>query len=479
MPRAIAPRHYCRSCGARLARDNRTSVCALCDTQMNHAQGPPALPGAFWDTDLMRDALATGHIGKVLASYRTHPFHGEPLSQTTVAGWVGTTQPAISRLETGPPVKDLDKLAFWARTLVIPPHLLWFRQPGEIQHPIPRSQPEPASAPSITKEQSQFSALLPDLVADELPLLGRSGSHVGVGTVAGLTLRQSATGLLRLFLQLDDEMGGDTLYEPLARYVARLAVNAQTDPGDGLPAFGQLSQMTGWLALDANRHAEARRYLTTAVYVAHQAHDPALAASSLAYMSLQQTYRGDRSSALALAETAHATGAGSLTALVETSLGTRLARAHAGLGNVSECRRALDRARAAFARAGNDDEPPWVSYVDEVEVEAQEGACYLDLSLTSEAAASLGRAIELLEQHAPHRIRDRVHYLARLAKCHLVDREIEQACTTASEALEFSKAIGSARVTERLSEFNDALTPYVGNEDVRRFREAFAAVAAA
>jgi hypothetical protein len=275
-------------------------------------------------------------------------------------------------------------------------------------------------------------------------------------------------------------MGGDALYMPLARCVARLAVEAQRDPGDGLPAYGQLSQMTGWLALDANRHADARRYLTTAVYVAHEAGEPALAASSLAYMSLQETYRGRRSSALALAETALTTSAGALSPLVETTLTTRLARAHAGLGNRTKCLRSLERARAAFENAGREEEPLWASYVDEIEVAAQEGACYLDLSMTREAATSLRHAVELLERHVPHRLRDRVHYLSRLAKCHLAEREVERACASAHDALRLSQAIGSARVIERLGEFNDALAPFEDNTDARQFREQFArAVAAA
>lgn len=104
-------------------------------------------------------------------------------------------------------------------------------------------------------------------------------------------------------------------------------------PGDGLGVFGQLSQMTGWLALDANRHGAARRYLSTAVYAAHEADEPSLAASALAYMSLQDTYRGRISSALSLARTAFEVSDGSVTPLVSTMLATRSARAHAVAGN--------------------------------------------------------------------------------------------------------------------------------------------------
>jgi hypothetical protein len=67
-----------------------------------------------------------------------------------------------------------------------------------------------------------------------------------------------------------------------------------------------------------------------------------------------------------------------------------------------------------------------------------------------------------------------------LAKCHLAEREVEQACMTAEQALTLSRAIGSARVIERLSEFNEALAPYDDNGCAHEFRERFAlAVAAA
>jgi transcriptional regulator with XRE-family HTH domain len=69
----------------------------------------------------MRDALATWHMGRVVAAYRNHPFHGRPLPQETVAGWVGITQAQLSRIESGPPIKDLERLIEWARVLHVPP----------------------------------------------------------------------------------------------------------------------------------------------------------------------------------------------------------------------------------------------------------------------------------------------------------------------------------------------------------------------
>lgn len=113
-----------------------------------------------------------------------------------------------------------------------------------------------------------------------------------------------------------------------------------------------------------------------------------------------------------------------------------------------------------------------------MEVAAQEGACYLDLGMTDEAAEALLKALDGLEAQAPHRIRDRVHYLSRLAKCYLQARDVEHACEIATQAVELSNVIGSARVGERLREFDDALQPFDNNKAAHEFRDLFATASA-
>jgi hypothetical protein len=465
-----APGRYCRSCGNRLARDNAGRSCAPCQRKYKRRRlEAPAVPDRFWQTDELRDALASWHIGRVIAAYRRNPWHGRVLSQELVGGWVGISQVQLSRIESGPPIKDLDRLIMWARTLRIPGHLLWFQLPEQRPAPIPEALTPPLpTGPDLP-------ALLGSLTAGRLPLAaGETRSPtIGISAFDGMSTGRSAELLLKLFLRLDDELGGDSLYLPLSRYVARMAVTVEQDPGDGLLAFGQLSQMAGWLALDADHHGQARRYFTTTIYVAHESDEPGLAASALGYMSLQETYRGRRGPALSLAQTALASGTAGLTPLTKTMLGTRLARAQAGVGDHDGCRRSLDAARADFEAADRRDEPMWVSYVDEVEVVAQEGACLLELGQTDEAASALAQAIGLLTQRAPHRVRDRVHYLSRLAKCHLRAGEVEQACQTAAEALSLSEAIGSTRVALRLKEFADGLEPFGTVPAARDFGERF------
>src|SRR2546423_8160213 len=122
---------YCRSCRGRLARDNTSAECAACQKKRRDLLlGAPQVPDDFWTTDEMRDALASWHMGRVVAAYREHPFHGRPLSQEIVGSWAGVSQVQLSRVEHGPAIKHLDRLVARAQSLRIPQPLLWLNLPG-------------------------------------------------------------------------------------------------------------------------------------------------------------------------------------------------------------------------------------------------------------------------------------------------------------------------------------------------------------
>jgi transcriptional regulator with XRE-family HTH domain len=75
-------------------------------------------------------------MGHIARAYRLHPFHApvfgpSGISQAVLAEWLGLTQAQVCRIEKGPPVRDLDRLARWARTLRIPPEHLWFDLLGD------------------------------------------------------------------------------------------------------------------------------------------------------------------------------------------------------------------------------------------------------------------------------------------------------------------------------------------------------------
>lgn len=98
--------------------------------------------------------------------------------------------------------------------------------------------------------------------------------------------------------------------------------------------------------------------------------------------------------------------------------------------------------------------------------------------MTSAAIVALTDALDRLTRREPHRLRDRMHYLARLAKCHLLDREVERACEVGTEGLSLCRTVGSARVLDRLAELHVALEPFGSNGAAQEFRDRFAATMA-
>jgi hypothetical protein len=98
--------------------------------------------------------------------------------------------------------------------------------------------------------------------------------------------------------------------------------------------------------------------------------------------------------------------------------------------------------------------------------------------MTDESRASLTHALDGLRRDARHHVRDQVHYLCRLAACDLLDGHLDGACATAGEAAELGRRLASARVGERLLEFNDTLEPFAASSAVRGFREKLSATSA-
>jgi hypothetical protein len=58
----------------------------------------------------------------------TGPIH---ISQGIASQWLGISQAQLSRIEVGPPLQDLQRLAQWATVLRIPRELLWFDLPED------------------------------------------------------------------------------------------------------------------------------------------------------------------------------------------------------------------------------------------------------------------------------------------------------------------------------------------------------------
>lgn len=180
---------YC-SCGTRLARDNRGTLCAACLRQQQFAavRRPPVVPPEFWQDDRLQDALAGWHMGRVFYAYRTHPWHSRVVSQEVLAGWLGLTQAQLSRIEsadTGP--QDLGKLMSWAHGLGVPGDLLWFKLPSD-------KQAEAVGPSSVVAATSANDALLPVVVNGRpvfIPVNARALAISGLGSLLDQSVQEA------------------------------------------------------------------------------------------------------------------------------------------------------------------------------------------------------------------------------------------------------------------------------------------------
>ncbi|ROO87446.1 hypothetical protein EDD29_5054 [Actinocorallia herbida] len=300
-----------------------------------------------------------------------------------------------------------------------------------------------------------------------VPLLVQSPFSVG-GDVARARLTvDEAERLLADLYRREAAEGGNALCRTVGEHVSA-ATRVFNHGSIGLSSerrlFGSiagLSQMAGWLAVDANRHGDANRYLGAALYSAYEIDDLSLASHVMGYLSLSAFYQDNPRKALSLAKAGADLATADAQPQAVAILHTRAARAHARLGEDEDCKRRLDQATTALDSRGASREPPqWAGYISTLEMTAQQGACHLDLGDAASAITATTEAIRLIETRHPHHVRDLAHYKIRLATAYARSGEPEHAAELADQAHAITRRIGSARVDGRLRELLRTLDGY-------------------
>jgi tetratricopeptide (TPR) repeat protein len=218
-----------------------------------------------------------------------------------------------------------------------------------------------------------------------------------------------------------------------------------------LRVAADLAQLGGWAATDTGRHDAAQRHYLTGLRLAHGCGDHALAVALWGGLTLQSVIAGRPHDAAAAAEAA-VRAAGGAPPVVRALAASRLARAHAAQGAEGAFRRAAAEAERQLDLAGSDPGPPWLYWLDEAELAAQNGQSLLDLGRPYEARPLLERALAVQD---PVYVRDRALYCARAAQARALTGDLEVARALLREAAALSRMCASPRLTAAL----DALTP--------------------
>jgi len=389
----------------------------------------------------MRAALDAWHMGRVIAAYRTHPHHGRPLRQETVAAWIGITQPQLSRIENGPPITDLDRLTQWARLLCIPPERLWF----QVQRQRAARPPVPAPA------------LEPALVS----LAARA-----VPTAPGDAAAMAA------WRTVDAQIGGAHLYATVTSYLRdRLSprlFGGRGGEGAGVfTAAAALTEMAGWMAHDAGHDIQAERHFARARDLSGIGDDSHLRVHVLASLAHLAHHRAQPDDAIGYA----IQGQQELTAgPSHPELAARLwalqARGHASAGRSRETRALLCRAETALQSVHGAAPSPWVSSFDAGSLAGDAARCMWQLG---DLPAAQHHAQRVLELRPVGRTRSRAFGQLTLAGVLIERGELEQACTVAADVLHTTGSLGSYLVIQQLRDLRDRLYPHRATACARDF----------
>ncbi|MET9350489.1 tetratricopeptide repeat protein [Streptomyces termitum] len=262
---------------------------------------------------------------------------------------------------------------------------------------------------------------------------------------------------------LDDRHGADGLYkiaaQPLRSAYALLdrGTAARRSTEDRLlSGAGELSLSVGWLAHDSGRHEDARSHYAEALATARVSGDAALEAHAFCNTSFLARDTGRYREAVRAAQAglraAAPLGSPRLTAL----LSLREAAAWAGLGERASAEECLGRAHEHFGRGHADQDPEWMSFFGEPELEALEAHCWAALGDWNRAARHAQRATLL--QH-PRFARNLALYRAQLAEnLARAGRRDEAAAEAKRVAESLDDGIASARVRGLLAETRLILT---------------------
>jgi len=419
------------------------------------------VPPQFWDTDLMRDALAGWHMGRVIYAYRHSPFHGpRPLPQELVAGWLGITQTQLSRIESGHPIKDLDRLIQWARTFHIPRHLLWFKLPDQQDRKHQAATEAPLDL-SLLASPPMPSAL----TGQKLGLL--------LTTYGATEDGSSDAAVMQAFRAADLQVGGGHLYATVLQYLqtevaSRLFGSVNGTDGKALfTAAAALTEMAGWMAHDAGRDAAARQHFHRALDLVRIGGDRQLGSHILGSMSHLAHHLNQPDEAIALTRSGQEVlRGGAPNPGLQARLLAMEARGFAAHRESAKCARLLIQAEQALG--GDQAEAPsrWVSHFDEGSLASEAARCMRQLAQFGEAQRQALRVIAL---RPGTRRRSRAFGQLALVTALIAQGEPDEACAVAYEVLEGTQSLSSFLVVQQLRELQGLLEPHRSNTVVADF----------
>ncbi|MFH8986987.1 helix-turn-helix domain-containing protein [Streptomyces sp. NPDC017940] len=312
---------------------------------------------------------------------------------------------------------------------------------------------------------ASLSALLPE--GDPLRATGTVGRRIGATEILDLANRVHA---LRL---ADDVLSGGDLIDPTFRELrSALALYREStfteDTGRQLLAqIGELGQITGWVASDAGRLADAEHAYRLGLDAARQAGDAPLAGNLAGSLAYQWSNNGREREGAELAEAALRESGPAAPAVARALFSDRVAWAHTRAGRPDSAQaamRALGEAHAALDEETDGQAPPWAYWVSREELKIMDARVFTELRRPLRAVPLL---TDVLSRYDITHARELALYRSWLAVALADANEPEQAAAEAQRVIALAGELSSERTATRTRVVLERLQPFAAVPEVR------------
>lgn len=274
---------------------------------------------------------------------------------------------------------------------------------------------------------------------------------------------------------LDDELGSGDLAglakSELALIVRLLRVGRYSDETGGrlYGLAAEACRQAAWDFFDQDNQAAARQYFETALRASATADDPVTGGYVLSFAAVQCYSTGQPQQAVSLLETALTAAGRGATPRMKAMLAARSARAVSKTGSQPGCAHFLHLARAALDHGPHPDDPPFLYWVSQGEIEMIAGSSALDLGDPAQAIRCFDAAMAADYRGDDQYPRSHAIYLARAAEAHLVLHDLDAATEKAAHAVRCLGGVDSARSSSAIAGLRAKLRPHADSRAVREF----------
>lgn len=273
-----------------------------------------------------------------------------------------------------------------------------------------------------------------------------TGTAVSVVAADSRPMRVGSSDVIRLrsgldaLMALDDSRGGHEGLERAAlagadEALGKLAQAASQRVRQRLFSLAaDYTATAAWSALDARRLDQTQQHLDRALYLAGMAKDPMVEMRIWNSYAMLAHQRREYTQAVDAGYAAQATAITRRNPLFSSLAHARTAIAYSNLGDEQAAIRSLEYAKEALGKASTDEpRPSWMAFYGDAELSAMAAIVKDRIGRPADAEAESHRALGTIPQQFR---RNRALAITRLALAQLHQRDIDQACDSASKVFD-------------------------------------------